>query len=85
VVVPFSALKETPKVSPRLALSALTEPESFGQPEPENTSWVMCGWEGGAARVRAGRAVEKMSDDRIVGKPGFVVSGSKVNGFRRRY
>jgi len=63
----LSALKDTPKVSPRLALSALTDAESFGHPDPEKTNCVMRGGDGGAARVRAGRAVESRCEDRIVG------------------
>jgi hypothetical protein len=62
---PLSALNETPAVSPRVAVSALTEPESLGQPVPEKTIFVMVGYVGGAAKLSAGRA-RKKSDERMV-------------------
>jgi hypothetical protein len=61
----LSCEKDMPALSPRVGISALTEPESFGQPEPEKTSFVMRGASGGAARANAGRA-RRVSDDRMV-------------------
>jgi hypothetical protein len=65
VSVPFSSENDTPAVSPRVTVSDLTEPESFGQPLPENTILVMRGESGGAAKQSAGSA-RKKSDERIM-------------------
>jgi hypothetical protein len=65
VSVPFNCENDTPAVSPRVTVSDLTEPESLGQPLPENTILVMRGESGGAAKHSAGRA-RKKSDERIV-------------------
>jgi hypothetical protein len=65
VSVPFNCENDTPAVSPRVMVSDLTEPESLGQPLPENTILVMRGDSGGAAKHSAGRA-RKKSDERIV-------------------
>lgn len=65
VSVPFNWLNDTPAESPRVPVSALTEPESLGHPVPEKTSLVMRGATGGAAKVRAGRT-RKKSEDRIL-------------------
>ena len=63
---PESWLKEKDALSPRLPLVALTDPELFGQPVPENLRAVMRGEEGGAAAMSAGRE-KRMIDARIVG------------------
>jgi hypothetical protein len=54
VEVPLSCVKDTPAVSPRVAVSARTELESLGQPDPEKTRRVILGEAGGAARERVG-------------------------------
>jgi hypothetical protein len=64
---PFSWVKDTPALSPSVAVSDRTEPESLGQPEPEKTRRVIVGEVGGAAmareaRLRAGRR------ERMVGR-----------------
>jgi len=62
---PLSALNDTPALSPRVGVSALTEPESLGQPLPEKTIFVMVGEVGGAARASAGKT-RKRRDESIV-------------------
>jgi hypothetical protein len=59
-------VKETPALSPRVAVSDFTEPESLGHPEPEKTRRVIVGEDGGAARARSG-SVKRGKSARIVG------------------
>ena len=64
VVSPLSVVKDTLAVSLRYGVSGLTDPESCGQPVPENTSCVILGKTEGVARIRVGR--EKRRSERIV-------------------
>jgi hypothetical protein len=62
---PFSWVKDTPALSPSVAVSDRTEPESLGQPEPEKTRRVIVGEVGGAARASRGRV--RRARERMVG------------------
>jgi hypothetical protein len=46
-------------------VSERTEPESFGQPDPEKTIFVIRGDSGGAAMHSAGRARKRIGDRMI--------------------
>jgi hypothetical protein len=61
---PLSWVKDTPALSESVAVSDRTEPESFGQPEPEKTRRVIVGEVGGAARTSKGR--ERRVRERIM-------------------
>jgi hypothetical protein len=65
---PFSWVKDTPALSPSVAVSDRTEPESLGQPEPEKTRRVIVGEVGGAARASRGRV--RRVRERMVGGGG---------------
>ena len=65
VSLPLNCENDTPALSPRVAESDLTDPESFGHPVPEKTILVIFGGVGGAARQSAGRA-RKKSEDRMM-------------------
>lgn len=53
-------------LSARLPVDAFTEPESLGQPEPENFSDVICGEDGGAAMTKAGAMAARRYVERMV-------------------
>ena len=70
VLSPLSALNDTPALSPRVGVSALTEPESLGQPLPEKTIFVIVGEVGGAARVSAGKTRNRRDESMVTLREG---------------
>ena len=62
----MSWLKVKVAVSLRYPVDALTDPELFGQPVPENLRDVIFGALSGAARMRAGVAAARMRVVRIL-------------------